>query len=455
MLELSSAPFNLGDVVSDTVSTLALRAHHKGLELTLAIDEAVPHIVDGDAGRLRQIIVNLVGNAIKFTETGEVDVRVDVASRTVDDVVLHVAVQDTGIGIPAEKQASVFDAFVQADASTTRDYGGTGLGLAISRQIIAAMGGEFWLESAPGVGSTFHFSAKMGIGELAPRKAAETRSLRGTAVLAVDDNATNRQILERMLRRWGMDPVCVESGRAALAAVTTAAEAGRPFPLILLDAQMPELSGFEFVEMLQRERPDDATTIMMLSSSDARGDRARCRALGISRFVTKPVRQSELLTIIGDVLGAPAEALADGPTVGAPAVIATALPDGRRLRVLVAEDNAVNQKLVDSVLTKRGHHVTIVGNGRLAVAACAAELFDVVLMDAQMPVLGGLEATREIRGAERRTGQHVPIIAMTARAMAGDREECLAAGMDGYIAKPIRIEELAKALGEIAWPDSP
>ena len=455
MLELNVAPFDVVDVVANTVSTLALRAHNKGLELTLAIDDAVPPAALGDAGRFRQIIVNLVGNAIKFTEAGEVGVRVDVSSVSASDVVLHVAVRDTGIGISREMQTEVFEPFVQADASTTRDYGGTGLGLAISRKLIAAMGGEFWLESEPGVGSTFHFSARVGITEATPARTKVAANLHGVPVLAVDDNATNRTILAHTLRGWGMEPVCVASGHAALDALVAAAGAGCPFPIILLDAQMPGMDGFEFVEALRRQRPGDSTTIMMLSSSDARGDRARCQALGISLFVTKPVRQTHLHSIISDALRNSPEAEPkryDDVTSGSPR---NEQPDGRSLRVLVAEDNVVNQKLAESLLAKRGHQVTIVGNGRLAVDACMAEPFDLVFMDAQMPVLGGLDATREIRDAERRTGQHVPIVAMTARAMAGDRELCLAAGMDDYIAKPIRLEELEAVLGKTGRTELP
>ena len=447
MLELNHDAFDIGDVLFETVSTLALRAHAKGLELTLAVDDAVPPMVIGDGGRLRQIIVNLVGNAIKFTETGEVDLRVEVSSRTETDALLHLSVQDTGIGIPPGKQAAIFDAFVQADASTSRDYGGTGLGLAISRQLIAAMGGEFWLESTPGVGSTFHFSVRVGIGEAIEQTSPIVTTLHGMRVLAVDDNATNRQLLARMLHNWGMEPTTADGGRAALAAINAACEEGHPFQLILLDAQMPEVTGFDFVELLRRERPDDSPTIMMLSSTDARGDRARCRALGVARFLTKPIRQRELLSILGEVLGTQeAHTSNDTAALAGPSL----LPDGRSLRILVAEDNAVNQKLAETLLVKRGHTVRMVGNGRLAVEACAAEAFDVILMDAQMPVLDGLDATRAIRAAERRTGRHVPIIAMTARAMAGDRERCLEAGMDGYVSKPIRVTELARALSGIA-----
>jgi signal transduction histidine kinase/CheY-like chemotaxis protein/HPt (histidine-containing phosphotransfer) domain-containing protein len=444
-LDLNHAPFDVADGLADPLAALALRAHKKHLELTLDIDPDVPPALVGDLGRIRQVLINLVGNAVKFTTRGEIGVRISVQERTAEHVVLCVAVRDTGIGIAASKQQLVFEAFSQADSSTTREFGGTGLGLAISSRLVHAMGGRIWLESEPGQGSTFSFTARLGIADpsIAIAKRPQTiRSLDGLRVLAVDDNATNRRILDQMLRSWNMKPTVAESGEAALLAVSTAADAGAPYSLMLIDARMPGMDGFAVVEHITRDPRIQGLAVMMLSSADQRGDVARCRELGISVYVTKPVKQSQLLDAIVTSLGVATSSEEAKPSHRAKA---PGMPT-RAYRILVAEDNAVNQVLAVALLEKRGHRVTVVDNGRLAVEAVARESFDLVLMDVQMPALSGIEATQLIRERERRGARRTPIIAMTARAMNGDRERCLEAGMDGYVSKPIRTADLLAAI---------
>jgi two-component system sensor histidine kinase/response regulator len=449
-LELDPQPFDVTAGVADTLSALAIRANRKNIELTLDIDPAVPATLVGDVGRLRQVLINLVGNAIKFTAQGEIGVYVAVEDLTEQEAVLHVAVRDTGIGIPADKQASVFEAFAQADSSTTREFGGTGLGLAISSRLVAAMGGLIWLESTAGAGSTFHFTARLGLpadgAEVGSRAAAGTAtSLRGVRVLAVDDNATNRRILEQMLKGWTMQPTLVDSGEGARDAMRRAADDGAPFAIVLVDARMPGMDGFAVCERIAADARLRSAAIMMLSSADQRGDIARCRKLGVAVHVTKPVRQTHLRDAILISLGTV------GPRIrSAPRTPAAHQPTGEpSLRILMAEDNAVNQMFALSLLEKRGHRVTVVDNGQLALEALARGEYDLVLMDVQMPVLGGIEATRRIRERERAGARHTPIVAMTARAMSGDRERCLEAGMDDYVSKPIRSEELFRTIQSV------
>ena len=449
-LELEPIAFELSDSLDQTVSTLALRAH-KNLELALNIAPEVPEALVGDRGRLRQIITNLVGNAIKFTEQGEVVVTVERESQSADDIGLHFTVTDTGIGIPAEKQRLIFEAFTQADSSTTREYGGTGLGLAISSELVAMMGGRIWVESEVGLGSTFHFTARFGVqsGPSLGPVASEPVSLRGRSVLVVDDNATNRRILERMLSNWHMRPTIVDSGEAALVAIGRAWRAGAQFSLTLIDSHMPSMDGFALAERIKHNPETAGATVMMLSSADHQGSAARCRELGLAAYLTKPIKQSQLLDAIMMTLGA--AALGDARPQSIPA--ASAETSRRPLHVLLAEDNAVNQKLAVTLLQKRGHTVVAAGNGQEALAALARERFDVVLMDVQMPVMGGFEATALIRERERGTGLRIPIVALTAHAMKGDRERCLEAGMDAYVRKPIRATELFDAIdGLIADP---
>jgi PAS domain S-box-containing protein len=434
-LQLDPVVFHLRDAVGDTVRALAVRAQQKGLELACRVGPDVPEHVVGDPGRLRQVLVNLVGNAIKFTEKGEVvvSVRKDGGSG-----LLRFEVTDTGIGIPPEKLATVFLPFEQADRSTTRRYGGTGLGLSISVQLVELMGGEMVVSSEPGRGSTFGFTARLPAAE-PPAGAAAPRPVRlaGLRVLAVDDNETNRRILEEVLQGWQMRPTMCQDARAALAEAGRAAAAGEPYPLILLDAHMPEMDGFDLALAVKQSPPLRGATLVMLTSAGQTDDIARCRELGIEAYLLKPLKQTDLLATLLNAL--------DVAQRQAPPGEAGATP--RSLRVLLAEDNVVNQKLGVRLLEKRGHRVTVVGDGEAALRALERDEFDLVLMDVQMPRLDGLEATALIRRGE--TGRRLPIIAMTAHAMKGDRERCLAAGMDGYIAKPIQPKELYEVIDSV------
>jgi two-component system sensor histidine kinase/response regulator len=455
-LDLDPVEFQLRDALEDTLKTLALRAHRKGLELTCEIAEDVPVRVIGDPGRLRQVVVNLVGNAIKFTEAGEVVVRAQLRSQSTDGFQLHFEVADTGIGIPPEKQQLIFDPFSQADGSTTRRFGGTGLGLTISSRLVALMGGRIGIASQPGCGSTFHFDANFARAKSpAPESASPTPTkLKGLRVLVVDDNATNRRVLTGMLRIWGAYPTAVDGGPPAIQELRRATAAGEPYPLMLTDAMMPEMDGFMLVEELRKEPSAAPRTIMMLTSADRQADAARCRRLGMAAYLVKPVKADELqIAILAAMSGAARDkripaasrqevANAEGETKSA------------KLRILLAEDNPVNQRVALHILQKGEHSVLAVGNGREAVDALAREQFDVVLMDVQMPEMDGFEATNMIRTKEQITGRHVPIIAMTAHAMQGDRERCLEAGMDEYVAKPVRAAELLRVIQKFA-PQSP
>jgi signal transduction histidine kinase/CheY-like chemotaxis protein/ligand-binding sensor domain-containing protein len=438
-LALDPISFNLRDSVAQTMKTLALRAHQKGLEITCEIRPEVPEEVVADPTRLRQIIVNLLGNAIKFTEVGEVGLEVTLESRTDEQAQLHFIVRDTGIGIAPEKQKAVFEAFSQADGSTVRKFGGTGLGLTISSRLVEMMQGRIWLESELGKGSCFHFTAQVGIaGSAASTKPIESVSLAGSKVLVVDDNPTNRRILGEMLERWGMKPTLAASGAEAMTALQEAAQSASPYALLLGDANMPEMDGFALVEWIRRQTDLRQTAIMMLTSAGQRGDGARCRELGIAAYLIKPVVQSQLLDAILNVLGTEAPA-ADQPRL----VTRHSLREGQRsLRVLLAEDNVVNQKLASRLIEKQGHTVVVASNGREALEALEKQPVDLVVMDVQMPEMDGFEATAAIRAKEQSTGGHLPIIAMTAHALEGDKELCLAAGMDGYLSKPIRAQQL-------------
>jgi len=442
-LELEDIPFSVRDHLAELVKPLALRAEQKGLELVCHVLPDVPHVASGDPGRLRQVLVNLIGNAIKFTERGQILVQVEIDSATADHLVLHYVVSDSGIGIPKEKQEAIFEPFKQADGSTTRRFGGTGLGLTISTTLVELMGGRIWLDSAPHEGSTFHFTARFGRTEGRPEPA--TVDLTDLPVLVVDDNAVNRRVLHDLLVRWRMRPTIATSGAAALAAMTEARDASRPFTLVLLDAHMPEMDGFEVARRIQHGPALAGATIMMLSSSGQHGETARCRELGIAHHLTKPIDQRELLAAI-------TRALAHDQAARQPlhaSMLPADLPE-RRLRVLLAEDNPVNQRLAASLLERRGHRVTIAVNGREAVDAAARSRFDVVLMDVQMPEMGGFEATAAIRTAERSSGVRLPIVAMTAHAMKGDKERCLAAGMDDYLTKPLDSKRLCETVERIA-----
>ena len=441
-LDVDQHVFELRESLGDTMKTLGLKAHAKRLELAFRIDPRVPRYVIGDSGRIRQIIVNLVGNAIKFTEAGEVVVEVELIGSTEQELVLEVIVRDTGIGIPTGKCQTIFDEFQQADTSTTRRYGGTGLGLAISSRLVELMGGSIVVDSREGVGSTFSFSICL---KPAPDD-TETQSGRGvvyvggTRVLVVDDNATNRRILEEVLSNWGMIPVLAESGEEALDLLRSSRQTEDPLKLVISDVNMPEMSGYDFAEKVRRDPTISQTPIIMLTSGGREGDDLVREELGIAERLLKPVKQSELFDAIVRTLGvnAPEDEDEHGKFLGDASL--------GQLRILLAEDNLVNQKLAVGVLSRFGHQVTVVGDGQSAFDALEHDDFDVVLMDVQMPVVDGLVATEMIRGREQEGQSHIPIIAMTAHAMQGDREKCLAAGMDEYIPKPIRINVLREKL---------
>jgi PAS domain S-box-containing protein len=472
-LDLDPVPFALRDNLGDTLRALGLRAHARGLELTCHVAPEVPDALVGDPDRLRQVILNLVGNAIKFTERGEVAVRVSLdgpeqigngsgsgkgngttgppvplpAPAPVPEegeVLLRFAVRDTGIGIPADKLAAVFEPFVQADGSTTRKYGGTGLGLSISARLVELMGGRLWAESTPGVGSTFFFTARLGVAaEHAPAELPV--ELAGRPVLVVDDNETNRRILLEMLRRWGLAPVPAAGGAEALERLRAAAAGGAPFPLVLLDAMMPDMDGFAVAAEVRRHAELAGTAVMMLSSGApwvaGRSPEQLCRELGVRCYLLKPVKQSDLLHAVTESLLA-----GPRPSPEAPAASTPAAP----LRVLLADDNPVNQALMRGFLERQGHTVRAVGTGREALAALEDGGFDLVLMDIEMPEMGGLEAAAALRRREQEAGRpRLPVIAVTAHALKGDRERCLAAGMDGYLTKPIRAADLDRALAGV------
>jgi signal transduction histidine kinase/DNA-binding response OmpR family regulator/HPt (histidine-containing phosphotransfer) domain-containing protein len=445
-LDTDHVDFDLAAMLDETMRTQAVRAHQKGLELSYYVAPEVPSVVSSDPARLRQVLVNLLSNAVKFTERGDVLVQVSRSGGDDTRPLVHFQVTDSGIGIPADKLATIFDSFTQADTSTTRRFGGTGLGLTIASQLVSLMGGRMWVESTVGKGSTFHAELPFEprpdvIPDLVPRKFADLRALQ---VLVVDDNDVNRRILEKMLEHWGMRPTLADNGRAALAAMERAHDAGTPFSLVLLDFQMPDMDGFEVARAI-RGRPDLAkATIMMLSSVGQRGDSQRCKELGVAAHLTKPVRQTVLLNSILSVL------TTDAATQETRKATPQATRKVRALSVLLAEDNPVNQTLVVQLLKKEGHRVTIASNGFEAVAAVDRENFDAVLMDVQMPDMDGFEATATIRSKELASGRHVPIIALTAHAMRGDRERCLSAGMDEYLVKPLRPAQLFEALDTVA-----
>lgn len=464
-LDIEDIPFYLRDSLGDIMSTMALRAHTKGLELACRVLSDVPDALIGDPMRLRQIIVNLVGNAIKFTEQGEVVVEVRIGdpdnevipremriaeadTRRPDEVLLVLSVRDTGIGIPSDKQHLIFEAFEQVDRSTTRKYGGTGLGLTISSQLVHMMGGQIWVESTAGQGSTFHFTVPFGRQEMAVATEGKPLSLQGFRVLVVDDNRTNLQILEEVLSSWQMRPAIVGSGELALVAMDEACATGEPFRLVLLDAMMPEMDGFTLAREIKRRSELSTTTLMMLSSADRQSDIALCREVGVEAYLTKPVKQSELLDNIMSALNtcSPDEE----PALAEP--IAAWPKTDRNLSILLAEDNAANQVLAARLLERRGHQVALARNGREVIALLDRQPFDLILMDVHMPEMDGFEATTAIRDNEQTTGGHIRIVAMTALAMKGDRERCLQAGMDGYVAKPLQAHELIAVVEERSVP---
>jgi two-component system sensor histidine kinase/response regulator len=482
-LELDAIEFELRDVLADAVRSLALRASAKKLELACHVPANVPDFLVGDPTRLRQVLLNLVGNAIKFTERGEVVVRVGLTEarpvadaapavptlRPGGDIELRFSVTDTGIGIAPEKIPSIFEPFVQADSSTTRKYGGTGLGLSITSQLVEMMGGRLWAVSVPGEGSTFHFTLHLRLQDRSPSRLLPRRPLdvQGLKVLVVDDHAVNRLILAELLDSWLMKPTTADSVRQALAELEAAAASGKPFPLVLLDAHLPEEDGFTLAAAI-RARPHLGEAVLILLSSGNRSEYAeRCRELGIAQCLLKPVKPSDLLDAIARTFvvgsGSGHDAAPPSPPTPLPSGerredVAPLSPLGRGvggegtnrvLRVLLAEDNFVNQRLILALLGKQGHRVVAVANGAAAVRAVQQEKFDLVLMDVQMPELNGLEATRAIRAWEKEHGGHLPIIAMTAHAMKGARDDCLRAGMDDYLSKPIQTPKLVRLMEQL------
>jgi signal transduction histidine kinase/DNA-binding response OmpR family regulator len=459
-LELEHVAFAIRLTVADAMRSVAVRAHEKGLELLWRVAPDVPDGLVGDPGRFRQVLLNLVGNAIKFTEEGEVVVEVELERRTDSHVDLRCQVRDTGIGIPQEKQKNIFQAFVQADGSTTRRYGGTGLGLTISSRLVALMKGRINVESDPGRGSTFHFTTSFGIAppDALPAEVIVTPDLARLRVLVVDDNATNRRILHEMLTTWNMRPTAVPDGHSALGALSAGASARDPFRLVLLDMMMPEMDGVEVAARVRELPGVPATPIIMLSSAMRTASARIGDGTNLSAWLTKPVRQSDLLDVIlGLHWGRTPEAESPRPCgqepVAEPAAGAAVLaPSGSgdvRGRILLAEDNLVNQRLAVRLLERRGYDVKVAGTGKQALELIASTGFDVVLMDVQMPEMNGFEATSVVRARERTTRGHLPIVAMTAHAMAGDRERCLEAGMDDYVSKPIDSAALFAAIDRV------
>jgi PAS domain S-box-containing protein len=444
-ITLDAIEFKLPESLGDTLKSLAFRASHKGLELACSLPPLVPEYLIGDPGRLRQIILNLAGNAIKFTEKGEVVVQVEVDSQSDDHVTLHFTVRDTGIGIPPEKQQIIFGPFEQADASSTRRYGGTGLGLAITSHLVKLMGGRIWVESACGHGSTFHFTGRFGLGR-SPGVArwAEFARLRNLPALVVDDNSTNRHILVEVLRRWKMIPTEADGGQRALDLLEQSKRARNPYALILLDMQMPDVDGFAVAECVKRDPELAGAVILMLTSGGRPGDADCCRQLGIAAYLMKPVKQSELLAAILLAFGGPSGVPSH------PLVTRHSLREERgMLRILLAEDNPVNQTLVMRLLEKRGHMVEVVANGREVLEAlerASTSRFDLILMDMLMPEMDGEECVARIRAKENGSGRRIPIIALTAHAMKGDRERFLALGVDSYLPKPIRAQQLLETI---------
>ncbi len=438
-LELDPGEFDIRETLDAVLKTLALRAHQKDLELACDIAMDVPALAIGDANRLRQVLLNLVGNAIKFTSRGEVVLSARVEEQGSEHRILRFTVRDTGIGIPSDRQQQIFNPFVQADSSTTRQYGGTGLGLTISTRLVTMMGGRIWVESEPGKGSEFHFTIKLRNVTGASQPARSTpRSLERVRVLVVDDNDTNRRILHEALARWGMRPLAAQSAAEALAKLEEAVSEGDPVQIMLTDLNMPVVDGLTLTEQVRERQEISATAIMMLTSSGQREDAARCRELGVTSYLVKPVRLNELRDALTRVL-------TQSAPVAAPRTPRVSVA-GAGLNILLAEDNPVNQLVMQRLLVKRGHKVTIAASGRVAIEAVERDAFDLVFMDVQMPELDGFEATREIRRREIGRNVHLPIVALTAHAMSGDRERCLESGMDAYMTKPINPRELDQVL---------
>jgi CheY-like chemotaxis protein/HPt (histidine-containing phosphotransfer) domain-containing protein len=442
-LTLEHDGFDFRESLGDTMKSLAFRAHAKGLEIAYEAAPDIPATLTGDRNRLRQVVTNLVGNAIKFTNEGEVVLSVEMASRSDHQIELHFAVADTGMGVPEHKFDVIFDAFEQVDSSSTRQHGGTGLGLAIASNLVQLMGGRIWVESASDAGTTMHFTVRFDVTEDAPPvpQRAELAQLQQTRVLVVDDNATSRRILGQSLTQWQMCPTAVASGKEAWEALVEAGQQGDPYPLVLCDATMPRVDGFTLARRIDAQ-PELATSLlMMLTSTNQFEDIARCEKLGIAYYLVKPVKQSDLFDTIVLALGIRMAPRADQPE-------APPSPELPPLEILLVEDSLVNQRLAVGLLEKYGHRVTVVHNGKEAIAITEDRPFDVVLMDVQMPEMDGLEATAIVRAREKQAGGHIPIVAMTAHVMKGDRDRCIEAGMDEYVPKPIEARTLLTAIAE-------
>jgi signal transduction histidine kinase/DNA-binding response OmpR family regulator/HPt (histidine-containing phosphotransfer) domain-containing protein len=437
-MDIEKIEFSLQDMMSQTVRSIALRAHQKGIDLLLDIDPTIPQLLMGDPGRLRQIILNLIGNAIKFTDQGEILVRVSPSENLEETgpVRVQLSVSDTGIGIPPDKQKAIFESFSQADTSTTRKYGGTGLGLTISTRLVELMGGHIRVDSEVGKGSTFHVEVVFDRVAHAIKPKYETGKLAGLNVLVVDDNATNREIAVRLLQGWNMRPTAVENGEEAITELDRSSRNSQQYQLMLLDMRMPGADGFSVVEQLRSHPALMGAPIMLLTSEGQRGDAARCRELGISAYLPKPFAQADLFDAIMKTLGM--SELKDAPLVTRHSI----QQNKTSLHVLLAEDNAINQTLATRLLNKFGHGVDVAGNGLIAVEKWSTGSYDLILMDVDMPELNGYAATAQIREGERISGGHIPIIGLTAHAMQGAREECLKHGMDAYLTKPIDTEAL-------------
>ena len=445
-LDIDRIPFALREGVGNVMKALAISAHRKGLELACRIPSDIPDALIGDPSRLDQIVVNLIGNAVKFTESGEIVLEVNRESQMDDQVILHFAVSDTGVGIPKKKLKLIFEAFTQADSSTTRKYGGTGLGLAISARLVELMGGRIWVQSIEGEGSAFHFTIPFHVAtaEFARGREDGSRLVPGTRVLIVDDNATNRLILEEMVRNWKMTATSVADAREAFRELQDAHAAGEPFPLVISDLNMPQWDGLHLTSWIRKNADLAETNIIILSSGTRSEDERRCEQLNVAARLLKPVKQSELFDAIATALGV--TAAESGEEI---ATVQREPVDLPPLRVLLVEDSPVNQKLVIALMSKHGHELTVAENGKAGIEAVESSDFDLVLMDVEMPEMNGLEATAAIRSLEEQTGGHVPIIAMTAHAMTGDRDRCLATGMDDYVSKPIHADHLFEKIAEV------
>jgi signal transduction histidine kinase/DNA-binding response OmpR family regulator len=442
-LELEHIPFKLREVIDKTLKALAFRAHQRGLELVYSVAPDIPEGLVGDPGRLNQILINLVGNAVKFTEHGEIVVRVSTVSQAAGDIHLQFSVSDTGVGIPPEKMAKIFEPFTQADNSTTRKFGGTGLGLTISTRFAQLMGGRLWVDSIFGKGSTFHFTAGFGLGQIEEPASRPQKGLENLPVLVVDDNAASRDLSFKILTRWGMQVEMADCAQSALRLLQEASAAGRSFPVILLDAQMPDTDSFTLAEQVASWKPGAGSILMMLTADRQLKDAGRCRRMGLAAPLVKPIAESELLHAI---LAAVPQG-AHTPDSSAKDISSSHLVEEKAWRILLADDSPINQQLVARLMTKRGHTVVLANHGKEAVQLFrkwndGGEGFDVVLMDIQMPEMDGFAATKVIRQQDEKLGIHTPIIAMTANALKGDSDQCFAAGMDEYIAKPIVIPDL-------------